>query len=298
MENKILKIISARELQNKDLPELNVIVEDMIFQGLIILASPPKYGKSWLMLDLCLSVATGKDFLGHKTNAGQCLYLALEDSPRRLKDRMGKVLKDEDAPTNFDYAVNAESIESGLINQLESYITEKKDTKLIVIDTLQKVRGHINKNDTLYSNDYKEIGYLKKFADKYNIALILVHHLRKMSDNADVFNQISGTNGISGAADTMIVMSKEKRSNNQTKMSIIGRDVESSEILLEFNNTNFKWNIIGSLEEQEKIRREKAYRMNPLVRTIIKLVEEQPKGVLITASEIRTKMFNYYWIAT
>lgn len=298
MENKKLDIISARELQNKDLPELNIIVEDMIFQGLIILASPPKYGKSLLMLDLCLSVATGKDFLGHKTNAGQCLYLALEDSPRRLKDRMGKVLDSEDAPSNFDYAVNSESLESGLINQLENYITEKKDTKLIVIDTLQKVRGHINKNDTLYSNDYKEIGYLKKFADKYNIALILVHHLRKMSDNADVFNQISGTNGISGAADTMIVMSKEKRSNNQTKMSIIGRDVESSEILLEFNNTNFKWNIIGSLEEQEKIRREKVYRMNPLVMTIIKLVEEQPKGVLITASEIRTKMFNYYWIAT
>ena len=298
MENKKLDIISARELQNKDLPELNVIVEDMIFQGLIILASPPKYGKSWLMLDLCLSVATGKDFLGHKTNAGQCLYLALEDSQRRLKDRMEKVLNGEDAPTNFDYAVNAESIESGLINQLESYIAEKKDTKLIVIDTLQKVRGHINKNDTLYSNDYKEIGYLKKFADKYNIALILVHHLRKMSDNADVFNQISGTNGISGAADTMIVMSKEKRSNNQTKMSIIGRDVESSEILLEFNNTDFKWNIIGSLEEQDKIRREKTYRMNPLVMTIIKLVEEQPKGVLIKASEIRTKMFNYYWIAT
>ena len=298
MENKILKIISARELQNKDLPELNVIVEDMIFQGLIILASPPKYGKSWLMLDLCLSVATGKDFLGHKTNAGQCLYLALEDSQRRLKDRMEKVLNGEDAPTNFDYAVNAESIESGLINQLESYIAEKKDTKLIVIDTLQKVRGHITKNDTLYSNDYKEIGYLKKFADKHNIALILVHHLRKMSDNADVFNQISGTNGISGAADTMIVMSKEKRSNNQTKMSIIGRDVESSEILLEFNNTDFKWNIIGSLEEQDKIRREKTYRMNPLVRTIIKLVEEQPKGILLTASEIRTKMFTYYWIAT
>lgn len=287
MENKKLNTISAKELQNKDLPELNIIVENMIFQGLTILASPPKYGKSWMMLDLCLSVATGKDFLGHKTNSGHCLYLALEDSPRRLKDRMLKVLNFEDAPTNFDYAINSETLESGLIKQLENYIIEKGNTKLIVIDTLQKIRGHINKNDTLYSNDYKEIGNLKKFADKYNIALILVHHLRKMSDNSDVFNQISGTNGISGAADTMIVMSKEKRNNTQTKMSIIGRDVESSEILIEFNNTEFKWNVIGTLEEQEKMRREKKYRTNPLVITIKKLIEEQPKGLLITASEIR-----------
>lgn len=133
-----LNTISAVALQDKDLPPIRFIVKDLFPQGLALLASPPKYGKSWLVLDLCLSVAAGKPFLKHQTVKSGCLYLALEDSEHRLQDRMNKVLNGEKAPEQFDYATLALDIGHGLMEQLEEYIETHPNAGLIVIDTPAK----------------------------------------------------------------------------------------------------------------------------------------------------------------
>lgn len=273
-----LSTISARELQDKEIPPTNFIVAELLPQGLALLASPPKYGKSWFVLDLCLSVAAGERFLNHATVKRGCLYLALEDSERRLQDRMNKILQGERAPMSFDYATSALDIEGGLIEQLDTYMEQHKDTGLIVIDTLQKVRSSTGGKENAYSADYRESGRLKAFADRYGVCLLVVHHLRKAKDDTDPFNQISGTNGIFGAVDTAMVMTRGKRGDDRTTLSVIGRDIDSSETALTFDKSCWKWKNLGSLEDIQSKSREEAYRTSPVVITIRELLRQSPTG--------------------
>lgn len=268
--------ISARELQEKDIPPAKFVVVDLLPQGLSLLASPPKYGKSWFVLDLCLSVAAGEQFLNHQTVKRGCLYLALEDSERRLQDRMNKVLGGKRAPMGFDYATSALDIEGGLMEQLEAYLEQHKDTGLIVIDTLQKVRSSTGGKENAYSADYRESGRLKAFADRHGVCLLVVHHLRKAKDDTDPFNQISGTNGIFGAVDTALVMTRARRGDDRTTLSVIGRDIDSSETALTFDKTCWKWKSLGSLEDVQRKASEEAYRASPVVITIRELLRQSP----------------------
>lgn len=276
---------SMLDLQSKELEPIRWVVAEMLPQGLALLASPPKYGKSWFVLDLCLSVASGDSFLKHKTEKSGCLYLALEDSEHRLKDRVNKLTLGSPAPCNFDYAITAQSIDNGLIEQLEQYISQKPQTALIVIDTLQKVRGAVGSRESAYAADYKEISTLKSFADKHSICLLLVHHLRKGADD-DVFNRISGTNGIFGSADTAMVMERDKRQAEDTKLHITGRDVEQNEYLISFDKAIFKWKLKGIADEIEAIQAAEEYEQNPLVQTIQHLVKESSTGWCGTMNDL------------
>lgn len=276
-QGHILDIISAKELQNKRLPPPRYVVVDMLPQGLSLLASPPKYGKSWFVLDLCLSVAAGTQFMKHQTVKSGCLYLALEDSERRLQDRMNKILSGKEAPDGFDYATFALDIGQGLIEQLEDYLKKKPGTGLVVIDTLQKVRSASNGKENAYSADYREIGVLKNFADRHGICLVLVHHLRKMGDDGDPFNRISGTNGLLGAADTALVMTKDKRSDSRTTLSMTGRDIENRETVIEFRKEDYKWHVLGELGQLQEQQARLEYESNPIVLTIKSLLDQSPK---------------------
>lgn len=273
-----LSTISARDLQDKEIPPAKFIVAELLPQGLALLASPPKYGKSWFVLDLCLSVAAGDQFLNHQTVKRGCLYLALEDSERRLQDRMNKILQGERAPMGFDYATSAADIGHGLIQQLEEYVTQHPDTGLIVVDTLQKVRAATNSKDNAYSADYKETALLKNFADAHGVCVLLVHHLRKANDDTDPFNRISGTNGIFGAADTAMVMTRAKRGDDRTTLSVIGRDIDSNEFSIMFDKAEWKWKSLGSVEEVTAEQRKEEYRQSPVVITIRELLRQSPTG--------------------
>lgn len=284
--NNSLTVISAEELQKADLPAVKFMVEGLLPQGLSVLAAPPKYGKSWLVLDLCLSVAAGSPFLGKKTNKGRCLYLALEDSLNRLQDRMNKVLAGSQAPAGFDFSLSSHDLSNGLIEQLEAYINSREGTGVIVVDTFQKIRGCTGKNESAYASDYKEIGKLKEFADKHKLCLLLVHHLRKMADDSDVFNRISGTSGITGAADTMMVLSKNKRTDTETTLSITGRDVDRSDVVIEFNKEEYRWRLVGSAEERLEEVEYQEYTSDPIVITIRSLLNKYPLGWTCTASEL------------
>lgn len=272
-----LNHISAADLQNMELPPVQFIINGLLPVGLGLLVSPPKYGKSWMVLDMGLSVASGNSFLGHETNRGGCLYLALEDSLNRLKDRMGKVLGSEAAPACFDYAVEALDLSHGLLEQLAGYLTEKPETKLIIIDTLQKVRGGAGKENA-YTTDYREMGLLKSFADQHGICILLVHHLRKMGDDGDPFNRISGTAAIFGAADAAMVLSREKRGDSQTTFTFEGRDIESGSSVLEFDKKLFRWRLLGDSDWLAEERARLAYQKNSIVITIKKLLEQHPEG--------------------
>ena len=163
------------------------------------------------------------------------LYLSLEDTQRRIKDRLYNLT--DSAPDNLYFAVTSGLIGGGLEEQITDFLTEHPATKLVIIDTLQKVRdskGSAGKAG-MYGNDYDDISSIKRIADGFNIAILLVHHLRKLQDSDDPFNDVSGSTGIIGAAGTNFIL-RRKRSGNAATLLVSGRDVEYQELTLQFND--------------------------------------------------------------
>lgn len=285
-ENSLaLESITAVDLQKKNLPPVRWIVKDLIPAGLTILASPPKYGKSWMAMALCLSTATNGSFLGYRCNQSGVLYLALEDGERRLKNRMKKILDTAPAPPGFSFATMAPTLNTGLVDALEGYMKQHPETGLIIVDTLQKIRDMGGGKD-VYGKDYSDMGTLKRFADAHNIALLLIHHLRKMGDDSDPFARISGTNGLSGAADTMMVLAKEKRSDDTSTLSVTGRDVEQTDLVLRFNKDSCLWENLGDADAFAEQQARMEYANSPIVRTVQRLLEQSPDGWSGTGTQL------------
>lgn len=290
-EKKSIKSIhsmTAKELATKKLPKSYIVVKGLLGQGVSVLAGQPKQKKSWFALDLCHCVSTGQPFLGLETTKSACLYLTLEDSFERLQDRMKKMLDDKDIPDNLHLAVKCDPLNNGLIEELEQKLKEFPDIKLIVIDTLQKIRGVQGKNQNTYDFDYKELGKLKDFADNHKICILVVHHLRKMKDHTDPFNNISGSTGITGAADTTMLLYKDDFKDTNTHFVTQSRDFESIEKILYFDK--YKWNVICDSKDFEREIKKLSYKADPIVITINKMLEESPEGVKISSMELLKKI--------
>lgn len=285
-----IETLTAKELMELNLPPLEPIVDNMLYPGFSILAGSPKVGKSWFCIALCLAVAEGEKFLISDTHKAECLYLALEDSINRIQSRLTKVLGlNQTAPEGFHITTSCNTLDEGLLSELQNTLNENHNIKLIIIDTLQKVRGNTVRGETWYASDYKEIAKLKKFADINKVCILAIHHLRKQKDT-DVFNQISGSTGITGAADTMIVLNKMENGTGEVMMSTTGRDVDETQNILRFNKNTFKWEVASASTDIAKYKQQLSYEKNPIVVTIKKLVEEHPEGVTITATDLLRKI--------
>ena len=212
---------------------IEFVIDGLLAQGLYILAGAPKVGKSWLALDMCLSIAKGEKILGLKTSQGTALYLCLEDSYARIQNRLYELT---DEPTEMLYfSVMSDPIGGGLEEQIESFKIEHCGLKIVFIDTLQMVRSD---TDSSYGSDYKELSVLKALADKLEIAIIVVHHTRKCKD-IDPFNMISGSTGISGCVDGSLVLIENKRGSRNAKLYCVGRDIENAEMVLSISLDTF-----------------------------------------------------------
>lgn len=281
--------ISSTELINLNLPPLYWSVENLLPQGLNLLASPPKFGKSWFALELCIKVAQGDEFLGFKSHQSSVLYLALEDSKHRIIKRLNKILEGKEVPENIDFAITANSLNYGLIEDLENYLNMHSDTKLIIIDTLQKIRLGYSKKENAYIVEYRDLSMIKNFADKHSICILVIHHLRKQKDS-DVFNTISGTNAITGACDTILIIEKENRQANEAQLHITGRDVEQDDIYIQFNPQNCEWISQGNAEIQ-KLKLERAeYNNDAIIKALRKLLDsEELDGFQCSAKQLLEK---------
>lgn len=239
-QNKLITM-DAESLLTTPLPPTRFIVSELIPQGLHILAGAPKVGKSWLALQICLRVASDGPLWNFPVITGTVLYLCLEDSFTRIQNRLFDI--SDEAPENLHFATMSEVIGEGLENQIEDFLNVHIDTILIVIDTLQRIRK-VSTDANPYASDYRDIGILKQLADKHRIAILLIHHLRKMNDD-DPMNMISGTTGISGATDSNFVLKKDKRSGNVATLYCVGRDIEYRELQLEFDKVTHIWNFVS-----------------------------------------------------
>ena len=238
---KKLETMTAEQLQSAPYSPVPFLVDELLPEGLHILAGAPKIGKSWLALWLCLCVSQGQPLWNFAVTQGEVLYLSLEDSYRRIQSRLFDLT--EDAPPTLHFAIMADTLKHGLEQQIEQFLTEHPTTKLVVIDTLQRVRS-AGSDSNLYANDYQDVGLLKQLADKHHIAVLLIHHLRKLHDD-DPMNMISGSTGLSGAADSAFVLQKNARSANAASLHCTGRDIPDRTLKLELDEDDHVWKLLA-----------------------------------------------------
>lgn len=278
--------MSANELILSDIEPPNWIIPNILPQGLAILCASSKVGKSWMALQMCMAVSEGENFLNYPTIKNGCLYLALEDSYYRLKDRLSKMRPDSLFSKEFYLGIKAQNMDSGLFDQLQEELAEHPKIKLVIIDTLQKVRGQVRKNELAYATDYRELGKLKEFADNNKICILLIHHLRKMADADDVFNMISGSNGIMGVCDSIFIIYKKKRTDETAVLHMTGRDVRQQDIVINYNEKTYNWEIVQSPEELAQQRERQKLIEDPLVITLQRFIKTAPYKWAGTASDL------------
>jgi hypothetical protein len=236
--NKKFNTIDGETLMTMPLEPINFIIENLLSEGLHILAGSPKVGKSWLALWLSVAVAKGEEVWGNKVKEGTTLYLCFEDSQIRIQNRLFDITDEASHKVNFctEHALLGGDLEERIVN----FIKENPDTVLIIIDTLQMIRP--TSKDHNYANDYSDLRILKDLADKYGIAILLIHHLRKEYDK-DPFNRISGTTGIQGAVDSSFILVEESRGSKVATLSCVGRDIDYREIKLE-KDEDMIWQVV------------------------------------------------------
>ena len=189
---------------------LRWLIPGLLPAGLPLLAGASKAGKSWLCLWLCLQLARGGEIWGRTTQPQTVLYLCLEDTYARIQGRLFRLTEDS-VPSRLYFQTGSCAIGDGLELQIEKFLSQHPETSLVVIDTLQKVRT-ADQNNGAYASDYQDMSALKSLADRRGIGLLLVHHLRKQGAS-DPFQQISGSNGLMGAADTIWLLQRQRMSD-------------------------------------------------------------------------------------
>ena len=264
-----LHTVSMTELYQTPYKSRPPIIDGLLYGGAYILAGAPKIGKSFLVAQIAYHISTGKKLWDYDVHQGTVLYLALEDDYQRIQSRMFMMYGVEDS-SNLYFATAANKIGNGLDEQLEFFINEHPDTKLIIIDTMQKIR-EVGGEAYSYASDYEIIGRLKQFADKHCICVLIVHHTRKQPAG-DTFEMISGTTGLLGCADGSLLMQKKKRTALEATIDVVGRDQQDQILYLSKDPNTQIWNLDRT---ETELHREPP---DPVLEAVARLVtSEQPE---------------------
>ena len=240
MDPSYLKTVSMSELLDNVYQSKPPLVDGLLYRGTYLFVGAPKLGKSFLMTQLAYQVSTGLPLWGYKVRKTGVLYFALEDNYARLQRRLFRMFGAE-AAENLYFATHCKTANSGLEDQIRSFMKEHPNTGLIIIDTLKRVR-EVGGADFSYSSDYDIVARLKTVADSYKVTMVIVHHTRKLEAD-DKFDMIAGTNGLLGAADGGFVLSKEKRTSNAAVLDVTGRDQEDQRLHLNKNPETLVWEL-------------------------------------------------------
>ena len=241
-------IITAKEIFENPPAPLIWVVDSLITEGVTIVAGAPKLGKSYFTLQMATDITMGNSFCGaFPTRQGEVLYLALEDNARRVYDRMCKqsiYIAEKSERLNFIFAIDPSTI----VRDLEEFLVLKPNVKCIFIDTLEKIRMARSGNHA-YSEDYGFVGPFNILGLKYHVAVVFVHHTRKAP--SEIINDtITGTRGITGAADSPLVLARSSDSKYYAELYTSGRDVGELRFGLVTDRDTYCYSLLDKLDTQ------------------------------------------------
>ena len=247
-----LHLINAETLYYTPLDHPKMLIDGILSNGLAILSGDSKIGKSWMVLWLGLKISQGEPVWGLPTSKTDVIYLALEDTDWRIQQRMQDLV--DNPPKNLHFGFSCGKLGAELEGQIKDILKDNPSTGLIFIDTLQMVRDNVSSKVNAYAQDYKDLSALKKIADDHKMCIFLIHHNRKEHDGSNVFNDMTGSTGIAGVADTCMVLRKEDRFGNDAVLNITGRDIEEKRLKLTMRKN--VWEVTEALDTSA-LRRER-----------------------------------------
>lgn len=283
---------NSEYFNNTEITPPEPIVDKILFPGLGMLGAPAKMGKSYMVLQLTFSVASGSPFMGFEIKRpGSVLYLDLQGSKARTKQRM-KAMGYERMPEGITIVYKSRKTDTGLFVQIDRWLKKTTDPVLIVVDMMEQVKGSQKKSEDAYRADNRILEPLHDISLKQNISILVCMHTRKgnkILPDDDPFNEIIGSIGQFGTADCawMII---GKRNNDIKRFSTICRDNVDGQQDYEVIFTNHRWSMAGTVEDCAKERAAIEYGKNPIVFTIKKLIEESPSGWIGTMSDLRIEV--------
>ena len=285
-DSELLKAIKNGEwLDQQTFPVLHQYVPGVLVEGMSMLAGPPKIGKSWIVYNFALALASGGHALGClPVEACDVLYLALEDGDRRVQGRARLAMESAPLPARFDYATK---IAPGTANAtIRAWLRRREDPRhaVVVVDTAAKVRPpSLSGNSNAYGEDYAFGTALKSIADDHpGMALLVVHHTRKAASD-DFVQSASGTNGFPGAADTILILSRP-RGESEAVLSMTSRDMPETEYRLQ-TLPEGGWKLAGGSLEASALAQANASATDSLGEVsakIVRFINSKPNGVKTT----------------
>lgn len=250
----------ADKLLQRHFEPIRWAIGDLLPEGVCLLVGPPKVGKSWLTLQLAIAIADGLPLWeGRSPEAcGDVLVLALEDNDRRMQARISRLLasfaKDRGvAPdvSRLHYSTAWPRMDKGGLSDLDTWLSCNPRTRLVIIDTLARFRPVDTGKSTAYAADYSVGEELKVIAERHRVAILLVHHTRKMVA-ADVLDTVSGTQALAGSTDALLLLRRE-RGQMDAALYVTGRDIEfEDDIALRFDSDRCMWSALGPVRVAQR----------------------------------------------
>jgi RecA-family ATPase len=232
-------IKTAGELLRMQFPDIRWIIKGLIGEGLTIIIGAPKIGKSWLVLILAIAAASGGVILGElRAEKTDTLYLALEDTERRIQSRLKRL----NAPDTDSLKITTQWRDGYM--GLEKYLQANNAIGLVIIDTLARFANIEDMND--YTITTNAMARLKRIADDLKIAIVLIHHAKKTgarSSGADWMESALGSTGLTGATDSTIFIDRKNREKPEATLYATGRDAADIKYYMKFDLDFGGWTI-------------------------------------------------------
>lgn len=284
-------VVDVSELQDKMLPPMKWLIDDLLpVGGVVMLSAKPKMGKSFLAIQLALSVASGGEFLGFQARKHEVLYIDLETSQRSMKNRISMMT--DDAPKGLYLMTPQEVFEFGNIgngfeSQVNYFLESHKGVKLVIVDTYGLIQGSRTAAQNIYRQEYAEISHINSWARKKGFTLVLVHHQNKQDDYANPVQGISGSTGITGGLQAYYILSKRDYTDKTTKLTIGGKEIMERDIFIQpESDTNRTW---IEVEPEDRPSRKTTVANNPITMTIRDLCANSEE-IEITAKELAERV--------
>ena len=283
-------VVDVSELQDKTLPPMKWLIDDLLpVGGVVMLSAKPKMGKSFLAIQLALTVASGGEFLGFQAQKHEVLYIDLETSQRSMKNRISMMTAD--APKGLYLMTPQEVFEFGNIgngfeSQVDYFLESHKGVKLVIVDTYGLIQGS-RPSQYVYRQEYGEISHLNSWARKKGFTLVLIHHQNKQDDYANPVQGISGSTGITGGLQAYYILSKRDYTDKMTKLTIGGKEIMERDIFIQpESDTNRTW---VEVEPEDRPSRRKTVSNDPVTMAIRELCADKDE-IDISAKELAERV--------
>lgn len=284
-------VVDVSELQDKTLPPMKWLIDDLLpVGGVVMLSAKPKMGKSFLAIQLALSVASGGEFLGFQAQKHEVLYIDLETSQRSMKGRISMMT--DDAPSGLYLMTPQEVFEFGNIgngfeSQVDYFLESHKGVKLVIVDTYGLIQGSRTATQNIYRQEYAEISHLNSWARKKGFTLVLIHHQNKQDDYANPVQGISGSTGITGGLQAYYILTKRDYTDKMTKLTIGGKEIKERDIFIQpESDDNRTW---IEVEPEDRPSRRKTVSADPITMAIRELCADSEE-IEISAKELADRV--------